>query len=156
MRPNTHAQEKISRGSASTAGCALPSETDALTVPHTGGDLHAEAAHVPVGEPKLQRSLGPLVRLGKRDLDLVLDIGADRGTSATSAGAAEERPRVEVGLSFTEQRAEEVREAARVTVERIRAGLAGVDPLEPARLLLRSAVLKTRPIRTDGVVALAL
>src|SRR5688500_8732005 len=149
MWPHTYPEEQISRGPAPSARRALPSKTDPLAVLHADRDLHAEATLVSVGESDLQRSLRPLVRLGERDLDLVLDISADRGPSASSAGAPEQRPRVEVRLPLTEQRAEEVREAARFPVERIGAGLAGVDPLESARLVLRALVLKARPVRTE-------
>src|SRR4030095_7607212 len=52
-------------------------------------------------------------------------------------------------------RAEEIREASRfAAVERIRARLAGVDPLESAGLL--AALPEALPLRTDRVIPLAL
>ena len=111
---------------------------------------------VPSGRRSSSVRSVPLYASRERDLDVLFDVGADRGAAAAGSGTTEERPRVEVRGTFTEQRAEEIREAARFAVERVLAGLTGVDPLESAGLLLRRPVLETLPVRTDRVVALAL
>src|SRR6266540_7048012 len=154
MRPHAHAQEKVARRAAPRARGALPRETDALAVANTGRDPHAEPPRrAAVLRCDLDRPLAPLVRLGERDLDLGLEVGpGGRHARAARSRAAEQVVGLEAGARIAEDCAEEVREGAGVAESGAR--LARVHPLEPTRAL--PAVLETRPLRTDRVVALAL
>src|SRR5258705_1124539 len=155
MWPHTHTEEQIPRRSAHAARRALSCKADALTILHARRDLHAQTTCRSIGKAHLDRAFGPLVRLGQRDLDFAFDIRSGYRPATTCGRTPEKRSGVEVCLPLAEQRAEEIREPSRVAaVERVRAGLARVDPLESARLL--SALPEALPLRTDGVVALAL
>src|SRR5256886_8739638 len=164
VRLHADAQVEIARRAAARTGKALTREPDALPVAAAHGDLDAEPSRAAaVVARDLDDALRPLVRLGEPDLDLGLHVLA----RSRARSRARPRPRpaeqiVGVGESavadVAEQRPEEVREPGRVGAEGIRAGRPVVHPMEsrPATRLTAHARGVALPIRTHGVVALAL
>src|SRR5207245_9644227 len=107
----------------------------------------------------LAKSPVPLERLGKRHLDLAIDVLALPGAGARPRPPAEHL--VGVGEAavrgLTEEGPEEVREPARVIAERALARLPRVHVLEAAGPGGTSALLRELlPIGSDCVVSLAL
>src|SRR2546428_6826237 len=162
VRLHADAQVEIARRAAARTGKAWPGEPDALPVADAPGDLAARPSRAAaVLARDLDGALGPLVRLGERDLDLGLHV------LARSRARSRARPRpaeqiVGVGESavadVAEQCPEEVREPGRVGAEGIRAGRPVVHAMEPppATRLTAHARGVALPVRTHGVVALAL
>ena len=157
MRAHLHPQEQIAGRTAVRAAATLTREPDPLSFAYAGRDLHREPAGAAVLIGDLERTLRALERVRQRDLDLGLEIRADRGRVARSAGArgAKEIVGREATASVAEQRAEEIGEVAEILAgERPSAtGLARVRPLEPATAGT-AGVRVAREIGTDGVVSL--
>src|SRR5438132_6323851 len=158
MRLHAHPQIRVAGRATVRARTSLTSQADALTVPHSGRDLHREPLRPFAGPRDLDDLFAPLVRLGQGHIDLGLDILAGtRASSRPAAGAAEEI----LGLirepavgRLPEEGPEEIREAGLGVAERI-AG-ARIHVVEVAAGLTAHALRVALPVRSDGVVPLAL
>src|SRR5438034_7272034 len=158
------AQVGVAWGTAVLTRASLPCKSDALSIANTGRDSHRQASRRTTVRRVLSRDLNdllrPAIRLGKRDLDLALDVCALARPSAT----ARPRPREELVriaesavAGLPKECSEEVGEPARIA-ERVLAGLPRVHVLETARARgpRASAPRELLPLGADRVVALAL